>query len=177
MFAVAAARHDLAVDLHGHAPLAHGQGLQQFQHGGGGDFARLAIEDDFHAPLSPLAGRAASPRRAVRPLCLNEGRGFLRAPSARVCLCRPGAGRDTTKTWGDRRMKKPVRRLLAAALALASAPAFAQTYSDTVFFGDSLTDSGFYRPFLVEFGGPSAALTGRFTTNPGLVWSEYLADF
>lgn len=74
-------------------------------------------------------------------------------------------------------MKKPVRRLLAAALALASAPVFAQTYSDTVFFGDSLTDSGFYRPFLVEFGGPSAALTGRFTTNPGLVWSEYLADF
>lgn len=74
-------------------------------------------------------------------------------------------------------MKKPVRRLLVAALALASAPAFAQTYSQTVFFGDSLTDSGFYRPFLVEVGGPTAALTGRFTTNPGLVWSEYLADF
>ncbi|QSX78603.1 autotransporter domain-containing protein [Agrilutibacter solisilvae] len=75
-------------------------------------------------------------------------------------------------------MNKPVRRLLAAALALASVPAFAQTYSETVFFGDSLTDSGFYRPFLVEFSGnPSAALTGRFTTNPGLVWSEYLADF
>jgi outer membrane lipase/esterase len=74
-------------------------------------------------------------------------------------------------------MIKPVRRLLTAALALACAPAFAQTYSDTVFFGDSLTDSGFYRPFLVELGGPSAALTGRFTTNPGLVWSEYLADY
>jgi outer membrane lipase/esterase len=74
-------------------------------------------------------------------------------------------------------MIKPARRLLAAALALACAPAFAQTYSETVFFGDSLTDSGFYRPFLVELGGPSAALTGRFTTNPGLVWSEYLADF
>ena len=68
-------------------------------------------------------------------------------------------------------MKKPVRRLLAAALALASAPVFAQTYSDTVFFGDSLTDSGFYRPFLVQNGGPSGALVGRFTTNPGLVWS------
>lgn len=74
-------------------------------------------------------------------------------------------------------MTKPVRRLLAAALALASLPAFAQTYSQTVFFGDSLTDSGFYRPFLVENAGPSAAIVGRFTTNPGLVWSEYLADF
>jgi outer membrane lipase/esterase len=72
-------------------------------------------------------------------------------------------------------MKKPVRRLLAAALALASAPAFAQTFSQTVFFGDSLTDSGFYRPFLVQNAGPSAAIVGRFTTNPGLVWSEYLA--
>ncbi|HJW45322.1 MAG TPA: autotransporter domain-containing protein [Lysobacter sp.] len=74
-------------------------------------------------------------------------------------------------------MRKPVRRLLAAALALASAPALAQTYSQTVFFGDSLTDSGFYRPFLVENAGPTAALVGRFTTNPGLVWSEYLANF
>jgi outer membrane lipase/esterase len=74
-------------------------------------------------------------------------------------------------------MKKPVRRLLAAALALAAAPAFAGTFSSTVFFGDSLTDSGFYRPFLVQNAGPSAALVGRFTTNPGLVWSEYLADY
>lgn len=74
-------------------------------------------------------------------------------------------------------MKKPARRLLAAALALASVPAFAQTYSQTVFFGDSLTDSGFYRPFLVQNAGPGAAVVGRFTTNPGLVWSEYLAGF
>jgi outer membrane lipase/esterase len=74
-------------------------------------------------------------------------------------------------------MRKPVRRLLAAALALATAPVFAQTYSQTVFFGDSLTDSGFYRPFLVQNAGPSAAIVGRFTTNPGLVWSEYLAGF
>ncbi|RNF85952.1 autotransporter domain-containing protein [Montanilutibacter psychrotolerans] len=72
---------------------------------------------------------------------------------------------------------KAVRTALAAALALAAAPAFAQTFSQTVFFGDSLTDSGFYRPFLIEQAGPSAALGGRFTTNPGLVWSEYLADF
>lgn len=74
-------------------------------------------------------------------------------------------------------MKKPVRRLLAAALALAAAPAFAGPFSSTVFFGDSLTDSGFYRPFLVENAGPGAAIVGRWTTNPGLVWSEYLADY
>ncbi|GAB3347935.1 autotransporter domain-containing protein [Lysobacter tyrosinilyticus] len=74
-------------------------------------------------------------------------------------------------------MNKPVRCLLATALALAAAPAFAGTFSNTVFFGDSLTDSGFYRPFLVQNAGPSAATVGRFTTNPGLVWSEYLANY
>ncbi|RPE80902.1 outer membrane lipase/esterase [Vulcaniibacterium tengchongense] len=71
-------------------------------------------------------------------------------------------------------MTKPVRTLLAAALALATAPAFAQTYSQTIFFGDSLTDSGYFRPVLVA-ANPSAAILGRFTTNPGLVWAEYLA--
>jgi outer membrane lipase/esterase len=71
---------------------------------------------------------------------------------------------------------KLARTALVAALTLAIAPAFAQTYSQTVFFGDSLTDSGFYRPFLVQ-QNPQAAILGRFTTNPGLVWSEYLADF
>ncbi len=74
-------------------------------------------------------------------------------------------------------MKAPVRTVLAAALAVAAAPVAAQTYSQTVFFGDSLTDSGHFRPALVNQAGPSAAILGKFTTNPGLVWSEYLADF
>ena len=74
-------------------------------------------------------------------------------------------------------MKKPVRRLLTAALALAAAPTFAGPFTNTVFFGDSLTDSGFFRPALVAQAGPGAAIAGRFTTNPGLVWSEYLADY
>lgn len=74
-------------------------------------------------------------------------------------------------------MKPPVRSLLAAALAFASAPAMAETFSQTVFFGDSLTDAGFYQPFLVENAGPGGALVGRFTTNPGLVWAEYLGNF
>ena len=74
-------------------------------------------------------------------------------------------------------MNRPVRTALAAALALATAPAFAQTYSQTIFFGDSLTDSGHFRPVLIQVAGPQAAILGRFTTNPGLVWSEQLADF
>ncbi len=79
----------------------------------------------------------------------------------------------------NRGAKRPIRSLLSVALisvaAAAAAPAFAAgPYSQTVFFGDSLTDSGFYRPLL-----PASvrAVTGQFTTNPGLVWSQYLADF
>ena len=79
-------------------------------------------------------------------------------------------------------MKAILRRtLLTAAIALAAAPAFAQPgdspFTQTIFFGDSLTDSGFYRPFLVQTQGPSAAIVGQFTTNPGYVWAQYLADY
>jgi outer membrane lipase/esterase len=75
--------------------------------------------------------------------------------------------------------KSPVRSLLAVALAAAAVPALAQSnaYSQTVFFGDSLSDSGHFRPALVQAVGPSAAILGRFTTNPGLVWSEYVAEY
>ncbi|RZA30916.1 MAG: autotransporter domain-containing esterase, partial [Lysobacteraceae bacterium] len=74
--------------------------------------------------------------------------------------------------------KSPVRSVLCVALALAASPAFAQSgYTDTVFFGDSLTDSGHFRPALVQSAGPSAAILGRFTTNPGLVWAEFMAEY
>ena len=78
-----------------------------------------------------------------------------------------------------KRSVSPVRSLLAVALAVAAAPALAgdSPYSQTVFFGDSLTDSGHFRPALVQAVGPNGALLGRFTTNPGLVWSEYLAAY
>ena len=73
------------------------------------------------------------------------------------------------------------RSLLASALALAALPAFAQSglapFSKTVFFGDSLTDAGYFRPALVQLLGPNGALLGQFTTNPGLVWSQQLADY
>lgn len=74
--------------------------------------------------------------------------------------------------------RRPLRTLLAAALALAAAPALAQdAFSQTVFFGDSLSDSGHFQPALVQMIGPNGALIGRFTTNPGFVWSEYLAAY
>lgn len=70
---------------------------------------------------------------------------------------------------------RPLRSLLAAAIVLAAAPAFAQqTYSRTVFFGDSLTDAGYYRPLLPA---SAQAVTGQFTTNPDWVWAQYIADY
>lgn len=52
----------------------------------------------------------------------------------------------------------------AIALALCSGTASAQ-FSNVIYFGDSLTDSGYYKP-VVPPG------TGLFTTNPGPVWSQ-----
>ena len=73
------------------------------------------------------------------------------------------------------------RTLLAAALTLAAVPAMAGTpdspFSKTVFFGDSLTDAGYFRPLLIQTIGPNGAMIGQFTTNPGYVWSQYLADY
>lgn len=71
---------------------------------------------------------------------------------------------------------RPLRSALALALACAAVPAMAQSpFSKTVFFGDSLTDTGHFRPVLMQLD-PNASLVGRFTTNPGWVWSDYLAD-
>lgn len=71
--------------------------------------------------------------------------------------------------------------LLAAALALATLPAAVQAsdspFTKTVFFGDSLTDGGYFRPVLIQLVGPNGALIGQFTNNPNYVWSQYLADF
>lgn len=79
---------------------------------------------------------------------------------------------------------KPVRRALPAlVLALfagATVPAAgAAQFSNVVVFGDSLSDAGYYRPFLSGLGLPSSvvATLGRFTTNPGPVWSELVAGY
>ena len=73
--------------------------------------------------------------------------------------------------------RHPLCLTVAAALALAASPVFAQsaqTFDETVFFGDSLTDAGFFRPLLPASAQP---VTGQFTTNPGFVWAQYLADY
>src|SRR3954447_2101686 len=56
----------------------------------------------------------------------------------------------------------------AVALALAAGNASAQ-FTNIFFFGDSLTDAGSYKPVL-----PPG--TGLFTTNPGPVWAQVLAQ-
>lgn len=75
-----------------------------------------------------------------------------------------------------------LRTALAAALALAALPLAAQAadrspFTKTIFFGDSLTDGGYFRPMLIQMLGPNGALVGQFTTNPGYVWAQYLADY
>ena len=72
--------------------------------------------------------------------------------------------------------RRIVRTALAAALALAATAASAheQPFSKTVFFGDSLTDAGYFRPLLPP---EVQAVTGQFTTNPGLVWAQWLAQY
>ena len=69
-------------------------------------------------------------------------------------------------------MKKLTRTTLATALMLCMGHASADLdYSQTFFFGDSLTDSG-------AFAGNADAGDGTsFTTDPGNVWSENLADY
>lgn len=74
------------------------------------------------------------------------------------------------------------RTLLSAALAMVAMPAVAQTvppspFTRTIFFGDSLTDGGYFRPLLTQMLGPNGAVVGQFTTNPGYVWSQHLASY
>ena len=68
--------------------------------------------------------------------------------------------------------------LLAAGAALA-APAQAAQFTNVCSFGDSLSDAGFYRPFLRSIGIPESlvAQLGSFTTNPDPVWTELIATF
>ncbi|KAF1694265.1 autotransporter outer membrane beta-barrel domain-containing protein [Pseudoxanthomonas koreensis] len=68
----------------------------------------------------------------------------------------------------------PLTAALAVALALAAAPAVASDqFGGTVFFGDSLTDSGHFQNQLPANVRP---ITGKFTTNPAWLWAEYLAE-
>ncbi|HSN21967.1 MAG TPA: autotransporter domain-containing protein [Usitatibacter sp.] len=69
--------------------------------------------------------------------------------------------------------------LFAGAAATAAPAARAAQFSNVVVFGDSLSDAGYYRPFLASLGLPPqlVATLGRFTTNPGPIWAELVSEF
>ena len=73
------------------------------------------------------------------------------------------------------------KRILPAVLATlfaagASVDAQATPFSGVVVFGDSLSDAGYFRPFLAGIGFPAAQM-GRFSTNPDPVWSELISQY
>lgn len=62
-----------------------------------------------------------------------------------------------------------------SAMTALSAIANEQSYQGVVFFGDSLSDGGYFRPALASQGVDVTAV-GTFTTNPDVVWSSHLAN-
>ena len=74
--------------------------------------------------------------------------------------------------------KRVIPALIASAMIMGAPAAQAVQFSGVFVFGDSLSDAGFFRNFLVAIGTPAAtaAGVGRFTTNPGPVWSELIAQ-
>ena len=76
--------------------------------------------------------------------------------------------------------KRVLPALLLTLFAGATAPAAdAAQFSGFYVFGDSLSDAGYFRPFLAGLGLPAPVVSqlGRFTTNPGPVWSELVSTF
>jgi phospholipase/lecithinase/hemolysin len=74
--------------------------------------------------------------------------------------------------------KRVLPALLLSLFAGAAPSASAATFSNVYVFGDSLSDAGYFRPFIASLGlpAPLVATLGRFTTNPGPVWSELVAN-
>src|SRR5690606_8649006 len=171
VFRMQAARDDGAVDLHRDAPPGQVLRFEQGEHrAGAGQGLRLAVEDDVHAPIV-----ARPPGDCMR--ALPQCRLSAPPPSWTMADCAPRPGRGPVPGEESLMSKsRTVRTALAAALALAALPAAAHDhpFTQTVFFGDSLTDAGYFRPLLPP---EVQAVTGQFTTNPGLVWSQWLADF
>lgn len=65
------------------------------------------------------------------------------------------------------------KNTLAGSLALALSVG-AHAYDGVVFFGDSLTDGGYFRPALVS-QGMNPSTVGEFTTNPDKTWADSFA--
>lgn len=75
--------------------------------------------------------------------------------------------------------KRLLPALVVSAVTALSAPTQAAQFSGFYVFGDSLSDAGYYRPFLTSLGLPPPVVStlGRFTTNPGPVWSELVSQY
>ena len=76
--------------------------------------------------------------------------------------------------------KRVLPALVLSALGAVAAPqASAAQFTGFYVFGDSLSDAGYYRPFLAGLGLPAPVVgqLGRFTTNPGPVWSEIVSNY
>jgi len=75
--------------------------------------------------------------------------------------------------------KRVLPALLLSLFAGMTTPADAAQFSNVYVFGDSLSDAGYYRGFLAAAGVPASlvAIMGRYTTNPGPVWSELVSNF
>lgn len=76
--------------------------------------------------------------------------------------------------------KRVLPALLLSVFTGLSAPATeAAQFSGVYVFGDSLSDAGYYRPYLASLGLPASvvATLGRFTTSPGPVWSELVSTY
>ena len=75
--------------------------------------------------------------------------------------------------------KRLIPALVGATLAMGAPAASAVQFTGVYIFGDSQSDSGYFRPFLTAVGLPAATVAGlgRFTTNPGPMWSELIAQY
>ena len=75
--------------------------------------------------------------------------------------------------------KRVLPALLLSLFAGMNAPAEAAQFSNVYVFGDSLSDAGYFRGFLAGAGVPASlvAIMGRYTTNPGPVWSELVSTY
>ncbi len=79
---------------------------------------------------------------------------------------------------------KATKRILPALVfsafaAFGAAEAQSAQFSNVYVFGDSLSDAGYFRGYLRGVGLPQSVVDGmgRFTTNPGPVWSELVAQY
>ncbi|SLJ84234.1 autotransporter domain-containing protein [Psychrobacter sp. DAB_AL43B] len=74
-------------------------------------------------------------------------------------------------------LKTLTKSMLAISLSVAGL-AHAELYSSVTFFGDSLTDGGYFSP--ITQGTPPSGLglneSGQFTTNPDNVWATSFAE-